>query len=151
MIRRPFATTVWLGLALGSAAGLGLFTFVYARGYSYATNDPQACANCHVMREHYDSWMRSSHHAVAVCNDCHTPHDPLGKLLTKGLNGWHHSAAFTTGRYPDVIRIKPRNARVTEHACRSCHQPFVEAVDIPRGHDDALSCARCHSTVGHMQ
>ena len=30
---------------LGMAGGLGLFTFGYARGYSYLTNDPGACAN----------------------------------------------------------------------------------------------------------
>jgi cytochrome c nitrite reductase small subunit len=37
-------------LSLGLAAGLGAFTFVYARGYSYLSNDPSACANCHIMR-----------------------------------------------------------------------------------------------------
>ena len=31
--------------------GLGLYTFVYAKGYSYLSNDPQGCANCHVMQE----------------------------------------------------------------------------------------------------
>ncbi|HUF79037.1 MAG TPA: cytochrome c nitrite reductase small subunit, partial [Thermoanaerobaculia bacterium] len=34
---------------LGAAAGLGAFTFGYAKGYSYLTNDPAACANCHLM------------------------------------------------------------------------------------------------------
>jgi len=32
---------------VGIAAGLGVYTFVYAKGYSYITNDPAACANCH--------------------------------------------------------------------------------------------------------
>ena len=36
---------------LGAAAGLGAYTFVYARGWSCLTNDPRACANCHVMNE----------------------------------------------------------------------------------------------------
>ena len=58
---------------LGGAVGLGGYTFVYAKGYSYLTNDPAACANCHIMREHFDAWTRASHRAVAVCNDCHTP------------------------------------------------------------------------------
>ena len=29
---------------VGVAGGLGLYTFVYAKGYSYITNDPAACA-----------------------------------------------------------------------------------------------------------
>ena len=30
-------------------------------GASYLTDDPAACANCHVMQEHFDAWPRSSH------------------------------------------------------------------------------------------
>src|SRR5688572_30492436 len=71
----PIAAAVAVGLALG----LGAFTFVYARGASYLTNDPEACGNCHIMREHLGAWVKSSHHAVATCNDCHTPHDFIGK------------------------------------------------------------------------
>ena len=59
----------------GIAIGIGGFTFVYARGYSYLTNDPAACANCHIMKEHFAAWSKSSHRAVATCNDCHTPHE----------------------------------------------------------------------------
>ena len=29
-----------LGVALGAAVGIGGFTFIYAKGYSYLTNDP---------------------------------------------------------------------------------------------------------------
>ena len=41
---------------LGAVVGLGLYTFVYARGASYLGNDPAACVNCHVMTEQYDGW-----------------------------------------------------------------------------------------------
>ena len=34
---------------VGSLIGVGLFTFVYARGISYLGNDPASCVNCHVM------------------------------------------------------------------------------------------------------
>ena len=54
-------------VALGLAAGLGLFTFGYARGASYLTNDPAACANCHIMSEHFTAWQRGSHRAAATC------------------------------------------------------------------------------------
>src|SRR3954465_15634452 len=96
---------VVLSIPIGLAAGICGYTFVYAKGGSYLTNDPAACANCHVMQEQYDGWLKSSHRAVAVCNDCHTPHDVVGKYGTKFTNGVHHSYAFTTGRFPDVIRI----------------------------------------------
>jgi cytochrome c nitrite reductase small subunit len=42
-----------LGISLGTAIGIGAYTFIYAKGYSYLSNDPGACANCHVMQEHY--------------------------------------------------------------------------------------------------
>jgi cytochrome c nitrite reductase small subunit len=45
---------------VGAAMGVGLFTFGYADAASYLTNRPDACANCHVMREHLDAWVKSS-------------------------------------------------------------------------------------------
>ena len=114
---------------LGLALGLALFTFGYARGASYLTNDPAACANCHVMSEHFAAWQRGSHQNAATCNDCHTPHNLVGKYTVKALNGFWHSFYFTTGRYPDPLRITKRNRRVTEDACRYCHRPIVDAID----------------------
>ena len=52
---------------LGFVLGGGAYTFIYAKGASYLTNDPKACINCHVMQEQYDGWIKSSpfeiHHA----------------------------------------------------------------------------------------
>ena len=138
---------------LGLAFGLGAFTFGYAKGGSYLTNDPAACANCHVMAEHFAAWQHASHRAVATCNDCHTPHNLIGKYVTKARNGFWHSFYFTTGRYPDPLRITPRNHDITESACRFCHQEIVAAIDVTQttnAHADSrLSCVRCHAYVGH--
>jgi cytochrome c nitrite reductase small subunit len=41
---------------LGILIGVGGYTFAYAKGASYLTNDPAACANCHVMENHYRAW-----------------------------------------------------------------------------------------------
>lgn len=137
---------------LGALLAVGGYTFIYAKGYSYVTNDPAACANCHIMQNHYNAWTRSSHHTVAVCNDCHTPPGLVGKYVTKGINGFNHSLAFTTGRFPEPLRITARNAGVTEQACRKCHQEIVAAIEGPDPHDNnRLSCIRCHSTVGHLE
>jgi cytochrome c nitrite reductase small subunit len=143
---RPF---IVLGTALGLLIGVGLYTYVYARGASYLTDDPAACANCHVMSEQYSGWMKGSHRSVAVCNDCHTPHGFVGKYSTKALNGFWHSFAFTTGRFPDNIRINDRNHRVTESACRTCHEGIVHAIDPGAAAGRDLGCIRCHEAVGH--
>ncbi|MDR3439399.1 cytochrome c nitrite reductase small subunit [Telmatospirillum sp.] len=139
---------VFLALAVGVTLGLGIYTFVYAKGYSYLTNNPAACANCHVMQEYYSGWMKSPHHAVAGCNDCHTPHDMVGKYAIKAANGFSHSLAFTIGPIPDNIVIKGYNERVTEGACRSCHAALVDAIEGPHSRQD-ISCLSCHADVGH--
>jgi cytochrome c nitrite reductase small subunit len=133
--------------AFGVLAGVGGYTFVYAKGSSYLGSDPRACANCHVMNEQYAGWTRSSHHAVAGCNDCHAPHDFVGKWSTKAINGFNHSFAFTSGRFPEPIRIGGRNREITQGACRSCHAEIVAAID----HGPArIDCLSCHASVGHL-
>ena len=141
-----------LGIALGLAVGVGAYTFVYARGYSYLTDNPQACANCHVMEEQYSAWLKSSHRNVAVCNDCHTPPQFVGKYLTKARNGFWHSYYFTTGWFDDNIRISDHGSVVTEKACRKCHQEIVEAIEGPHPEtkEAQTSCVRCHRSVGHL-
>lgn len=142
--------TMILGIALGLAAGVGAYTFIYAKGGSYLTNDPAACANCHVMSEHYSGWIKSSHRAVAACNDCHTPPGVVAKYATKASNGFWHSFAFTSGKFPDPLRIKPHNREIAERACRKCHQAVVEAMDGAAPVDEPVSCIRCHREVGHF-
>lgn len=152
-MKRTTMAGVVLGGVLGLALGVGTYTFFYAKGASYLTNDPKACINCHVMQEQYDGWINSSHRSVATCNDCHAPHDFIGKYSTKALNGFWHSFYFTTGNYPDTIRINERNRQITEDACRKCHADIVETIEGPGGKHsaaDKTSCLRCHRSVGHM-
>lgn len=168
-----------LAALIGIAVGIGVYTFVYAKGGSYLSNDPAACANCHIMNEHFDAWTKSSHRRVAACNDCHTPPGFVAKYYTKASNGFWHSFAFTTGDFPDPLRIKPHNREVTEQACRKCHAEIVDAIEAGPQHvaasqsgrraggtDDRpnvveemrlgnteaateTSCVRCHMHVGH--
>ena len=138
----------------GLAFGLGSYTFVYAKGYSYLTDNPAACANCHIMRDHYSAWTNASHRAVATCNDCHTPPGLIPKYMTKARNGFWHSFYFTVGGYPDPLRITPRNRDVTEQACRKCHGELTAAIEPVRSSShpaQALSCTTCHRTVGHLE
>jgi cytochrome c nitrite reductase small subunit len=148
--RSAMVAGVVFGVMAGLAAGIGGYTFIYAKGISYMTNDPRACDNCHIMNEQYNAWQASSHHTVAVCNDCHTPHALIPKYITKGLNGYHHSLAFTTGRFHEPIQITKRNAKITEAACRRCHGDIVQQIDRGRHGAAGLSCIRCHRSVGHL-
>ncbi|HKY30940.1 MAG TPA: cytochrome c nitrite reductase small subunit [Candidatus Polarisedimenticolia bacterium] len=152
MHRTTRSPLLWFAVAIsiltGLAAGVGGYTFVYAKGGSYLTNDPAACANCHIMHEQYDGWLRSSHRAVAVCNDCHTPHGFPAKYVTKARNGFWHSYAFTSGRFHEPLRINETNRRIAEAACRGCHAGLVDAADGPHA-GEPLSCVRCHGSVGH--
>ena len=142
----PILTASTLGVALA----VGGYTFLYARGWAYLTNDPQACANCHVMQEQYGGWLKGSHRSVAVCNDCHTPPGLIPKYMVKAENGFRHSFAFTTGRFPDQIQIVPADLKVTELACRKCHEDIVAAIEGPEGQAERISCVRCHRSVGHL-
>jgi cytochrome c nitrite reductase small subunit len=141
--------TLLLAILAGAALGVGFFTFIYAQGSSYLTDNPAACANCHIMEDHFSAWLKSSHRHAAVCNDCHTPHGLVAKYTVKASNGFWHSFAFTTGWFPDRIEITNRNFEVTDAACRKCHQEIVEAIE--RADSDSLTCIRCHSTVGHLE
>lgn len=134
--------------AVGILAGVGLTTFDYAEGLSYLSTDPAACANCHIMRSEYDSWQKAGHHTAATCVDCHLPADFVGKYLSKGINGWNHSKAFTLQDFHEPILITPRNARILQDNCVRCHGDLVHDLTSVFV-EDPLSCVHCHAGVGH--
>ena len=151
-VLRPGAATLALlaCVAVGITIGTGGFTFWYAEGRSYLSNDPLMCVNCHVMRDHYDSWQKASHHASANCNDCHTPHDFLGKWFVKSENGFWHSYGFTFQNFHEPIMIRERNNRVLENNCVACHRELVETViGVPPDPPGGWNCTHCHAGVGH--
>jgi cytochrome c nitrite reductase small subunit len=103
------------------------------------------------MREHYESWNKSSHHYAATCNDCHTPHHPALKMLAKARNGWNHSKAFTLQNYPEPIRITPHNLEALQHNCVECHEAIVGEIVAHKGiNEKNMRCTECHRSVGHM-
>ena len=138
-----------LCILVGTLLGTGAFTVRYAEGFSYLSNDPKACVNCHIMRDQYDGWQKASHHAVATCNDCHVPHAFVPKYLVKAENGFSHSKAFTLQDFPEPIHLRPVSLKILEKNCVHCHHDLVNDI---LGHDstgaDSTSCVRCHAAVG---
>lgn len=141
---------VLLAIVVGSLAGLGGYTFKYAEGLSYFSEDPSACINCHIMQPQYDSWQKASHHTVASCVDCHLPHDFIGKYLAKAENGYYHSKGFTFQDFPEPIFIKEKAAHILQKNCLHCHRDLVhELISGAKTDTDAVQCVHCHRSVGH--
>lgn len=139
-----------LAVVIGALIGAGGHTFVTANGTAYLSNNPEACVNCHVMREHFDAWQHSSHQRVAVCNDCHVPQDTIGKYFAKAEHGWRHSKAFTLQNFAEPIRITSDDLKIVQDNCVRCHQAMVDQMHIsPTG--ERAECVHCHQTVGHSQ
>ena len=135
---------------LAIPAGIGAFTFVYAKGFSYLSTDPRACVNCHVMNQQYDGWLKSGHRHVATCVECHLPHSGAAKWIAKADHGFRHSAAFTLQNFKEPIEITPRDRCIVQANCVRCHDDFVHAVSanpgLPR---QEIDCLHCHARAGH--
>jgi cytochrome c nitrite reductase small subunit len=141
-----------LAALLGVLVGASGFTFAEAHGLSYLSDDPKTCVNCHIMREQFDSWQKSSHHAAAVCNDCHVPHDFAGRYWTKAEHGLRHSWGFTFQDFHEPIQIKASSLAAVQGNCLRCHGALVGEIAHAsrRGSDsNAADCVRCHRSAGH--
>lgn len=149
--RRASKAGLVLCVLLGVLFGLGAYTAKYAEATSYLSDDPTSCINCHVMREHYDAWAKSQHHAVANCNDCHVPASTVPRYATKALHGWRHSKAFTLQNFHEPIQITPEDLRIVEVNCVRCHSEVashMSALPGPRG-VESTNCTHCHASAGH--
>ena len=135
-------------LALGVPLGVGTFTFGYAKGFSYLSSDPEACVNCHVMNDTYDAWLKSGHRHVALCVDCHLPHEGLAKWIAKADEGFRHSTAFTLQNFKEPLEITPGDREIVMENCLRCHRDLVQAIHADEG-DRGIDCLRCHAGAGH--
>lgn len=155
----PAQFIVPLFIAGGLAAGLGGYTVYMSRAFSYLSDDPAACINCHIMTPYYQSWDRSSHALWATCNDCHVPQDSLAAgYLFKAQDGLYHAAMFTFKAEPQVIRPRAASNRVIMENCIRCHTQlnteFVKTgmatyADVASGKQKA--CWDCHRDVPHTR
>ncbi len=160
-----------LAVATGGAAGVGAYTFSYAKGLSYFGTDPRACVNCHIMEPQYAGWQTSSHHAVAGCVDCHLPASFIPKYIAKTENGYRHGKLFTTQSFEEPITVKAGGLAILQENCERCHSALVrdlvgvtaagagssgvaasdDGATHPTGDalNDGVRCIHCHWSVGH--
>jgi len=150
---------IWAMFALaGLVVGLGFYTLYVSRAWSYLSDKPAVCLNCHVMGSYYQAWDKSSHAQWATCNDCHVPQDNLLRQYAfKAMDGLYHAAVFTAGAEPQVIRARPGSSKVIMDNCVRCHTPLVtEFTKMNVGYDQVLkgeakACWDCHTQVPHTK
>ena len=155
----PSKLVVPLLLLGGIAIGLLLYNIQVSRAFSYLSDDPAACVNCHVMGPSYQSWSKSSHANWATCNDCHVPqHNALAGFLSKAQDGLRHAAVSLTNNEPAAPRPADSSIRTIQSNCVRCHTTLnTEFVKTSRAeHRDILNhtdkaCFDCHRHVPHTK
>jgi len=141
-------------LLLGIFSGLGFYTVYISRAWSYLSDTPETCINCHVMYPHYSGWFHSSHRRATNCNDCHVPQDnPISKYYFKAKDGLRHSYVFTLRAEPQVIRIKEEGREAVHDNCLRCHQQLFQNPRMAStGYYEKQTeqnCIRCHRSTPH--
>ena len=136
--------------------GLLAYTIYVSNAVSYLSDEPETCINCHVMRPEFSTWQHSSHRTVAVCNDCHVPHNNLAsKYLFKAKDGLRHATIFTMRAEPQVIKMHAAGINVVQENCKNCHYELNKQVGLldVNGtnylHGEGKLCWDCHREVPH--
>ena len=131
---------------LGVALGLAIVIARIANAASYLSDSPQTCLNCHVMNHAYATWVHGSHGQVAICNDCHVPHDNvLAKTAFKARDGLRHSYVFTMRLEPQVIRLSEGAVGVVQANCIRCHYRQLAMIRLAGPRE--RRCWDCHNNI----
>ena len=144
-------------ITLGVICGLGIFTVYASRAWSYMSNAPETCINCHIMGPFYATWQHSSHSRNTVCNDCHVPHDNVFReYYFHAMDGLRHSTVFTLGMEPQVPQAISGSQTVIMENCIRCHtQLNTEFVKTGTQtfkmieESNGKACWDCHRDVPH--
>jgi len=127
---------------------LGIFSWV-TDAPSYLEHNPSTCNNCHVMDAEYENWYHAAHERVAVCTDCHLPHQNIiSYYLYKGYSGMRDVYSFTLKTYPVAIRATRQTDGIVQANCIRCHTDTVESILASSQPFDRY-CWDCHRSVAH--
>lgn len=140
----------------GAFIGLSFYAAIESKAISYLSDNPETCANCHVMTPQYTTWRNSSHREVATCNDCHVPqNNVIKKYAFKAKDGLYHASVFISRNEPEVIRMKEAGIEVVQNNCIRCHQDQVTDAKLSSQVTDHFknrterNCWTCHQEVPH--
>lgn len=133
-------------IVVGIFCGLGLHVLHISRAFSYLSDKPEVCMNCHVMTTQFATWERGNHGYVTNCNGCHVPQNNVAlKYAFKAIDGLRHSAMFAMRMEPQVIRIKKMGAGAVQNNCLRCHERTV--MNLSNAKEE--NCWRCHRETPH--
>ena len=147
-----------VSILLGVFFGLGAYALYISRAASYLSDNPETCINCHVMNPQFNDWAHSSHKRVAVCNDCHVPHDNVFyKYFFKAQDGLRHATIFTLRKEPHAIYIRKAGKEAVQANCIRCHmqatgmQFLGNIMPDYHNHLQDRRCADCHRETPHSR
>ncbi len=133
------------------------------------TSTPEFCTRCHTMAPFAETHAQGTHGGdnpagvVAICTDCHLPHDSAtSHLLAKARTGLRDAwaqAIYVFSKPDWVANLEHREDFVYDSGCLRCHaalesaskgQPAAMAAHRAyfAGQID-LACVGCHKHVGH--
>lgn len=140
----------------GALLGLLLVSFYLSKAWSYLSDDPKTCMNCHIMAPQYATWSHSAHREVATCTDCHVPHDNFfHKYWFKANDGLRHASIFTLRAEPQVIFIRDAGAEVVQQNCIRCHNHLITDSQLLTRTNEVhqyrteRKCVECHRETPH--
>jgi len=143
-------------ILLGIFAGLFIYLLHISNAFSYLSDDPKSCVNCHIMAPQYATWYHSAHREVTNCNSCHVPHNNVfNKFYFKAKDGLRHATIFTLRDEPQVIFIKEEGKHAVQNNCIRCHNDLITSDKIRVFNDDIYQhrtdriCWDCHREVPH--
>lgn len=155
-LKPPSNWIIYVNVLIAFFVGIFIYTLYVSNAVSYLSDDPKTCVNCHVMRSEFATWQHSSHREVAVCNDCHVPHNNVfNKYFFKAKDGLRHATMFTFHLEPQVIKMHEAGQAVVLKNCQNCHKNLNSEVGLSnttledKMHGDGKLCWDCHREVPH--
>jgi cytochrome c nitrite reductase small subunit len=132
---------------LAFVIALGVFT-VATDALAYAGTDAATCNNCHVMDAEYEGWFHAGHAKVAVCADCHLPHEFIPKYIEKARSGMNDVYVFVFEGAPERIHAGEYSKDIVQENCVACHEDAVESIMLGEQSFERY-CWDCHRSVMH--
>ncbi|MGK7393530.1 MAG: cytochrome c nitrite reductase small subunit [Candidatus Cyclobacteriaceae bacterium M3_2C_046] len=155
-LRPPKPWFFFVNGLLAVSLGVVAYLFYVSKAWSYLSDDPETCVNCHIMAPQYATWQHNVHRLTATCNDCHVPHDNVfSHYYFKAKDGLRHATIFTLRNEPQVIKIKEAGIKVVQENCKRCHTQLNEKVGILQvtlensEHGEGKLCWECHRETPH--